>query len=53
MRKSDFNEKDYDNVLLGYGASWKLLKLRINSIKPPDLTCKKIKKVRKIIFIMK
>ena len=41
MRKSDFNEKDYNNVLLGYGASSETFKIRINSI---DVTCKKIKK---------
>ena len=36
--------------LLGYGASSKTFKIRINSI---DVTCKKLKKVREIIFIMK
>ena len=41
MRKSNFNEKDYNNVLLGYGASSETFKIRINSI---DVTCKKIKK---------
>ena len=44
MRKSDFNEKEYDNVLLGYGASGQAFKIRINSI---DITCKKIKKSEK------
>ncbi len=41
MRKSNFNEKDYNNVLLGYGGSSETFKIRINSI---DVTCKKIKK---------
>ena len=41
MRKSNFNEKDYNNILLGCGATSETFKIRINSI---NLTCKKIKK---------
>ena len=40
MRKSNFNEKDYNNILLGCGATSETFKIRINSI---NLTCKKIK----------
>lgn len=41
MRKSNFTEKDYDNVIIGHGASSVTFKICINSI---NITCKKIKK---------
>lgn len=49
MRKSNFNEKDYNPKYLGDGLS-KTYKININDI---DLTCKKIKKIKEEEDIMK
>ena len=32
MRKSNFNEKDYNDIIIGYGASSQTFKININSI---------------------
>ena len=47
MRKSNFTEKEYNNVLIGNGATSETFKIRINSL---DITCKKIKKYEEKYF---